>query len=49
MYSWTTLVTGLVTAARAGDKTGLAVHLADITKQNLLGTNGQFLGPVTKM
>ena len=40
--------TRLVTAARAGVKTGLVVYLARLEQQNLLSIIGQFLGPVTK-
>ena len=40
--------TGLVTAARADVKTGLAVYLAELEQQNLCFVIGQFLGPVTK-
>ena len=48
--------TGLVTAARAGVKTGLVVYLARLEQQNLFSIIGQylfsiigqFLGPVTK-
>ena len=39
---------GLVTAARAGVRTGLAVNLAELEQQNLFRAVGQFLGPVTK-
>ena len=39
---------GLVTAAMAGDKTGLDVYLAELSPQNLFITTGQFLQPVTK-
>ena len=40
--------TGLVTAARARVKTGLAVYLAELGQQKLLMTIGQYLVPVTK-
>ena len=40
--------TGLAIAARAGVKTGLAVSLDELAQQNLLRTNGPFLGSVTK-
>ena len=40
--------TRLFTAARAIVKTGLGVYLAELEQQNLLRTNGQFLGVVTK-
>ena len=38
---------GLVTEARAGVKTGLAVNHAEFDKHNWFITFGQFLGPVT--
>ena len=40
--------TGLVTAARADVKTGLAVYLVELEQQNLFIAIGQFSGPVTK-
>ena len=40
--------TVLVTSARAGVKTVLVAHLAELEQQNLLCIIGQFLGPVTK-
>ena len=40
--------TGLVTAARAGVKTGLAVYLDALKQQNMMSIIGQFLEPVTK-
>ena len=40
--------TGLVTAARAGVKTGLVVYLAALEQQNLLSNMDQFLGLVTE-
>ena len=40
--------TGLVTAARARVKTGLAVYLAELGQQKLLRTIGRYLVPVTK-
>ena len=42
------LSTGQATAPRASVKTCLAVYLAELEQQNLLGTIGQFLGPVSK-
>ena len=42
------LTTGLLAAARADVKTGLAVYLAELQQQNLCIAIGQFLGPVTK-
>ena len=40
--------TGLVTAARAGVKTGLVVYLARLEQQNFFSIIGQLLGQVTK-
>ena len=40
--------TRLVTAARAGVKTALAVYLAELEQQSLFIAISQFLGPVTK-
>ena len=40
--------TGVVTAARADVKTGLAVHHAELLHQNLFITIGECLGLVTK-
>ena len=40
--------TGLVTASRAGVKTGLAVYLAELEQQNLFIAVGQFFWPVTR-
>ena len=40
--------TGLVTAARAGVKTGLVVYLARLEQQKLFILIGLLLGPVTK-
>ena len=39
---------GLVTAAMARVKTGLAVYLGVIEEKNLLTANGLFLGSVTR-
>ena len=39
---------GLLTAADAGVRTGLAVYLAELQQQNLLSRIGQFSGKVTK-
>ena len=36
--------TGLVTAARAGVKSGLAAYLAELEQQNMFIAIGQFLG-----
>ena len=40
--------TGLVTAAKAGVKTGLVVYRVGLELQNWLSIFGQFSGPVTK-
>ena len=41
--------TGVITATRAGVKTGkAAVYLAELEQQNLFIAFGQFSGPVTK-
>ena len=47
-HSIITPALGLVTAARAGVKAGLAVYLAVLLQQSLLSTIGQFLGLGTK-